>query len=230
MIWKPPVTRRKCRDCPRRFRARYARWCPGCRWRHRGKPAKYVWTPERDRVLCEKYDGRKGTPARIAASFGWPSWAVKRRAAVLGLTRPPVDRRPWTAEEQAFLEEHAGTRLAAFMANKLHRSVTSVVMKLKHLHVSRRIRDGYTLRDLELCFGVDHHLIHRWIREGKLAGSHRHGGSAPAFERDAWRFTDEDVQSFIRDHPTAFELRRVDQVWFLDLAFGSPRERRSSAA
>lgn len=208
---------RGCGDCPRKLTQPYARWCDDCRWRHRGKQPIYIWTPEKDAILKAKYEGRDGIPAAIAATFGWPSWVIKKRAALLGLTACPKNRRAWTPEEVRFLEDHAGTRLVAYIAKRLGRSITSVVLKLKHMHISRRIREGYTLRDLELCFGVDHHAIDGWIRRGLLRGRHRHGGEQRAFERDAWQFTDEGLLGFIRENPTAFELRRVDQTWFMDL-------------
>ena len=41
--------------------------------------------------------------------------------------------------------------------------VTSVVLKFKRIHLCRSVGDGYTLRDLQDCFGVDHHLIGRSV-------------------------------------------------------------------
>jgi len=220
-----------CRDCGKPFLAGpFARWGPCCRWkrqgRWRGHLKKYQWTPERDQVLRERYDGRiAGRAAAIGASLGWPAWVIKKRATTLGLTHP-AQRRDWTATEETFLLEHVGSRLTPWIAKQLRRTETSVVLKLKRMKISRRFRDGYTLSELELCFGVDHHSIDRWIREGKLVGRRRgtrrsaaggrplEGGAGPA---DAWYFTDEDLLRFVREHPTAFRLDKVDQVWFMDL-------------
>ncbi len=225
-----PKRRIRCQDCGKPFLAGpYAHWGPCCRWKHRGKPQKkYVWTPERDQVLRDRYDSRVRHRAEEIGLVlgGWSTWAVKKRACALGLTRPPAERRQWTAQEVDFLLEHAGSRLTAWIARELHRGETSVVMKLKHMRISQRFREGYTLRELELCFGVDHHSIDRWIREGKLIGRRRGtrragpggrilaGGQGPA---DAWFFTDEDLLRFARDHPTVFRLDKVDQTWFMDL-------------
>lgn len=181
------------------------------------KPALYVWTPAKDAVLRERYDGRKGSAAKLAAAFGWPKWVITKRAQGLGLCRPVENRQPWTPEEERLLEEMAGERAITFMARRLKRSDTSVALKLKRMKISCRIRNGYTLRDLELCFGVDHHLVNRWIRTGLLKGQRRFGAG---FAREAWAFTDGDLRRFVRENPTAFELRRVDQVWFLDLGRG----------
>ena len=219
-----PKARKPCQNCRRPFRGGPpARYCPACRWKHRGRTStKYVWTPERDQLLRERYDGKvKGRAASIAAGLGWPPWQIKRRAAQLGLCYP-ADRRDWTAQEERFLWQHAGRRHLHWMATQLGRSETSVVLKLKRMQISRAWREGYTLRDLELCFGCDHHPIDRWIRQGWLQGRRRGTrrtgsggrGNGPA---DAWYFTDEDLVRFVRSYPAAFRLDKVDQHWFLDL-------------
>lgn len=116
----------------------------------------------------------------------------------------------------ALLRRHAGARPIGWIARKLKRSCASVSNKIKSLHISiARERDGYTLRELTLCFGVDHNAIRRWIRRGWLCGRRRNGLHAPAFDLDPWVFTDADVAAFLAAHPTAYELRRVDQAWFL---------------
>ncbi len=214
-----PKRRVRCQDCRQPFLAgAYARWGPCCRWKHRGRRAKkYVWTPDRDQVVRDRYDGRVRRRAdEIGRALGWPAWAVKKRAAALGLTHPPADRREWTAQEEEFLREHAGSQLTHWIAKQLGRGESSVVLKLRRMKISRRFRE------LELCFGVDHHSIDRWIQDGRLVGrrrgTRRSGsggrGGAPA---DAWYFTDEDLVRFIRGNPMAFRLDKVDQLWFMDL-------------
>lgn len=220
------MTTRPCEDCHRPFTAGpYARWGECCRWKHRGKRRMYVWTPERDALLRERYDGRRGTCKRLAAALAWPRWVIQRRVAELALTKRAENRRAWTPEEIAFLDDHAGERVVGWIARKLGRSKASVALRMKRTAISQRVTSGYTLRDLELCFGVDHHAIGRWIRTEQLQGERRHGGAGPAFPLDAWHFSDADVMRFIRENPTAFQLSRVDQTWFLDLVLGGERAR-----
>lgn len=218
-----PKARKPCMDCGRKFiGGPPARWCRDCRWKHRGRRAKkYVWTPERDQVLQERYDGKvKGRAAEVARAIGWPRWSITRRAAALGLCYP-VDRKDWTPTEERFLWNHAGRRLTRWIARQLGRSESSVVLKLKRMKISRRFREGYTLRDLELCFGCDHHPIDRWIAKGWLTGRRRgtRRSAAPGNKgpHDPWVFTDASLLRFIQAHPLAFRLDKVDQVWFLDL-------------
>jgi len=213
-----------CVTCGKATGRRHARYCDGCRWKVRGKPLKWFWTPERDDVLRQRYDPHvKGRPAEVAAALQMPRWAVNHRAAFLGLATLAKDRKAWTPEEDAIIEENAGSRHVHWLSRRLKRSTSSVVNRIKRLKLSRRWREGYTLRDLQLCFGIDHGGIDRWIRTGKLTGGRRGTDCA----RDAWCFTDEDLLRFIQDHPTEFSLARVDQVWFLDLlrSAGGPLRR-----
>lgn len=206
---------RFCKDCRKPFLGTAAaQYGPCCRWKHRGQVAKkYEWTADRDELLRTRYDGTmKGRAADIAAMLGWPTWVIKRRAAELGLTYHR-DPKPWTKEEEAFLLEHVGSRLLPWIARKLQRSVTSVKMKCRHMELSLRYREGYTLRELELCFGCDHRVIEGWVREEKLHIRRR--GTERA--HDAWYVTDSDLLRFISEHPLAFPLRKVDQFWFMDL-------------
>ncbi|MEO8602654.1 MAG: hypothetical protein ABI629_08765 [bacterium] len=213
------MTSRRCADCPASITRPHARYCDACRWNHRGKPAKYLWTPERDRILRERYDSHvRGRADEIAAGFGWPKWVVSKRAIALGLSRPSWEttRRDWTEEEERFLVANAGRRHVHWMAKQLKRSLTSVVLKIKRMKISQRWREGYTLRELVLCFGTDHHVIERWVREERLKVRKR----GTDRERDAWFVTDADILRFVLEHPLTFELRKVDQLWFMDLITG----------
>lgn len=174
---------------------------------------KYVWTPERDQVMRDRYDSKIHWRAEeIAKSFCWPKWVIKKRAMALGLAHP-MSHQDWTKEETNFLLDHAGDKTALWIAKQLERSETSVVLKFKRLHISRRVHVGYTLRDLEMCFGTDHHVIERWVREDKLHVRRRH----TARPLQIWKATDEDILRFIIEHPMDFRLDKCDQVWFMDL-------------
>lgn len=236
------VEPRTCQQCGASFQASSAqrspssraKWCADCRWSKRGKTPTYVVTPERDELLRQRYDSSvRGRVAEIAAALSWPRWKVQRRAAELGLATPPkVAHRPWTDDEVALLRRYAGNRPIGWMARRLKRSRSSAAEKLKSLRISvARERDGYTITELTLCFGVDHNVIRRWIRRGWLRGRRRNGLHAPAFDLDPWVFTDADIAGFLSEHPTAYELRRVDQAWFLGfIAPGWPAVMREAKA
>ena len=154
---------------------------------------------------------------------GMPRWYIKRQAARLGLTLH-MDRRPWTASEMNLLEKLVGRVSSATIAKRLHRPESSVVNKLKRIGTSRRVRNGYTMCDLELCFGEDHHKITQWIKNGwlqdRLQGTRRHDGNG----NDIHRIREKDILTFIRNHPQEINLGKVDQTWFLDLVLLRGRE------
>jgi hypothetical protein len=166
---------------------------------------------------------------------GLPRWYIKRQAARLGLTLH-MDRRPWTASEMNLLDKLVGRVSSSTIAKRLHRPESSVVNKLKRIGTSRRVRNGYTMRDLELCFGEDHHKISQWIKNGwlhdHLQGTRRHDGNG----NDIHRIREKDILTFIRNHPQEINLGKVDQMWFLDLVLLKGKEvpaatlRRSDAA
>lgn len=209
----------RCERCEKAFTGGIeARRCPECRYIGRtghSRRQKYRWTPERDALMRERYDARvRGRALEIARDFGWPKWAITHRAMDLGLayTKPAN----WSQEETAFLLDHAGVHTPLWISKRVGRTVTAVVMKLKHLHLSRRVQNGYTARDAALCFGIDDHVVTGRIRQGLLHAERR--GTERA--NDALVIQDADILAFIREHPMAFRLDRVDQLWFMDLVLG----------
>jgi hypothetical protein len=189
--------------------------------------SKYVWRVEYDAYLRTHYFGGLNRRFQVLNGMvrltGLPRWYIKRQAARLGLTLH-MDRRPWTADEMNLLEKLVGRVSSATIAKRLHRPESSVVNKLKRIGTSRRVRNGYTIRELELCLGEDHHKITQWIKNGwlrdRLQGTRRHDGNG----NDIHRIREKDILTFIRNHPQEFNLGKVDQTWFLDLVLLRGRE------
>ena len=211
---------------------REAKYCLKCRAdRRRRSKLKYTWRPEYDAYLKAQYFGglkrRFQVLNRMIRMAGLPRWYIKRQAARLGLTMH-MDRRPWTRTELELLEIMVGRVSSATIAKRLHRPESSVVNKLKRMGTSRRVRDGYTMRELELCLGEDHHKISGWIKNGwlqdRLQGTGRHNGNG----KDIHRIREDDIVDFIRNHPQEINLGKVDQTWFLDLVLLKGREVRQA--
>lgn len=218
-----------CSDCGKEFISKgFAKYGPECRWRHRVRRLKYEWTAERDEMLRQRYDSRLPNRTKeIARLLGWPRWVIVHRAQRLGLSRPkPVD---WSDGEVQFLIDHAGERADTWIAKKLGRSLTAVVMKCKHMKLSRRVQRGYTMRELQLCFGCDHRTIERWMRQGKLAVRRRHTGRTDK-QGDPFQLGERDIINFIEKYPMAFRLDKVDQFWFMDLITNGGLVKKALAA
>ncbi|MGO9273447.1 MAG: hypothetical protein ACLQOO_24950 [Terriglobia bacterium] len=205
-----------------------AQFCLRCRSaRRRRANLKYVWRPEYDEYLKAHYHGglnrRFQVLNRMIRETGLPRWYIKRRAAGLGLTMHQ-DKRLWTTTEESVLERLLGKVSALTIARRLKRTEASVVLKIKRLGVSRRVRSGYTMRDLEQCLGESHHKIQQWIENGwlrdRLQGTRRHNGNG----RDIHRIQERDILKFIREHPLEIHLDRVEALWFLDLVLLKGKE------
>jgi hypothetical protein len=128
-----------------------------------------------------------------------------------------TDQRSWTLDDLVILERLLGKVSAVTIAKNLQRTEASVVMKIKALGNSRRVREGYTMRDLEACLGEDHHKIQRWIANGwlrdRLQGTKRHDGNG----HDINRFHEKDALHFMKTHPQEINLGKVEPTWFWDL-------------
>jgi len=207
---------------------RLAKYCLKCRAeRRRRARVKYTWRPEYDAYLKAHYLGglnrRFRVLTRMVRLTGLPRWYIKRHAARFGLTMR-TERKAWTGLELDLLEKLVGRVSSATIAKRLHRPESSIVNKLKRMGTSRRVRDGYTMRDLELCLGEDHHKIAGWIKNGwledRLQGTCRHNGNG----NDIHRIREKDIFNFIRNHPLELNLGKVDQTWFLDLVLLRGRE------
>ncbi len=201
---------------------RLAKYCLKCRAeRRRRARVKYTWRPEYDAYLNAHYFGglnrRFQVLTRMVRMSGLPRWYIKRQAARLGLTMR-LDRRPWMSKEMDLLENLVGRVSSATIAKRLRRPESSVVNKLKRLGTSRRVRNGYTMRELELCLGED-----GWLQD-RLQGTHRHNGNG----NDIHRIREKDILDFIRNHPQEINLGKVDQTWFLDLVLLKGREAREA--
>lgn len=214
---------RTCRECGQVFRGTArARCCPSCAHsRGSSKRRKYRLDEATVRLIESRYDSHvMGRAAEIGQELGWPTWAVKRAALKLGLTRPwPADRRAWTGEEVIELKRFQGLRSAKWIARRLGRGPTSVILKMRRLGLDRRVRNGYTMRDLARCFGVESHLVAEWIKRGWIVGT-REGTPRP---NDAIRIQEATILDFVRAHREEFRLARVDQAWFLGLVLDGPR-------
>lgn len=198
-----------------------AKYCLKCRpERRRRHVLKYKWVPKHDAYLREHYHGGLHQRGRVIQALarvtGFPRWYIKRQAQRLGLSIHP-DRRAWTPRDLDTLERLLGKVSAATIAKKLKRTEASVVMKIKALGNSRRVCEGYTMRDLEACLGEDHHKIQKWIAKGwlrdRLQGTKRHDGNG----HDIHRFHEKDILHFMKTHPREINLGKVEATWFWDI-------------
>jgi hypothetical protein len=96
------------------------------------------------------------------------------------------------------------------------RTVTAIHLKLKRMKFKH---DGgyYSAYSLARALGIDPHGVTRWIKSGHLKAKFRGTVRGPQQNGDSYLIQEKDVRHFILQHPTDIDLRKVDQLWFLDL-------------
>ena len=96
------------------------------------------------------------------------------------------------------------------------RTVTGIHLKLKRMKFKH---DGsfYSAYSLAQALGIDPHAVTRWIKSGHLKAKLRGTGRTPEQNGDSYLIQEKDVRRFILEHPTDIDLRKVDQLWFLDV-------------
>jgi hypothetical protein len=198
------------------------------------KKYRHVFTLEADEVIRAEYrrmlQGRRpyAVKERLGAKLGVPGWVTQRRATELGLSRIKEPR--WTEDELELLARHATKspqKIAAiFHAKGFPRSQNAVWLMLKRrLGGVRMNRSWYTATQLAGMLGIDSHAVVRWISSGQLpaerAGTlrtERQGG-------DLYVIKPSDLRLFIYRNPHAVDLRKVNQLWFIDLLANSDANR-----
>ena len=184
---------------------------------------KYVFTDQIDRLIRETYHNRREAKTRfnirpLAKKVGMPPWALKKRARELGLAR--TKELPWNEAELAILSRYAWMsderiRLKLKSAGYA-RTVTAIHLKLKRMRFKH---DGsfYSANGLAQALGIDSHAVARWIKSGHLKAKFRGTARTKQQNGDIYLIHEKDVRRFILEHPTDIDLRKVDQLWFLDL-------------
>ena len=75
----------------------------------------------------------------------------------------------------------------------------------------------YSGQGLAQALGIDSHVVTRWIKSGHLKVQFRGTGRGEGQGGDIYLIREKDVRRFILEYPTEIDLRKVDQLWFLDL-------------
>ena len=184
---------------------------------------KYIFTDQIDQLIRETYLNHRDAKARpgiqlLAKKVGIPHWALKKRARELGLAR--TKEVPWSEPELETLARYAWMsderiRLKLKAAG-YSRTVTGIHLKLKRMRFKH---DGsfYSAYSLAQALGIDSHAVTRWIKSGHLKAELRGTARTEQQNGDIYLIHEKDVRRFILEHPTDIDLRKVDQLWFLDL-------------
>ncbi len=145
---------------------------------------------------------------RLYARTGWPRHAFTIEAKRLGIVQ---SRRFWTKEEDEVLAETVGRLSMTAVARKVQRPYESVVARVKVLHLSQRVRTGFSRKDIAELLGVGTQTVQRWMDRGWLGKVHE--------TNNGNRVSEANVRKFIREHHAEYDLRRVDQYLYKAVVF-----------
>lgn len=184
----------------------------------RGLPrCRHTTTEFIDAAIRRAYQDRptRGSIRRLAHAVIRPGWWVRKRATELGCAIPRFKQLPWTEDERQILEANA-TRKCEAIARVLKRhgysrSATAVAVMLKRLHIDRTDPERMSARALGDLLGVDSKTVTRLIAAGLPAER------VSAIAGSEYRIARRKFRRFVIENPTAIDIRKVDQVWFIDL-------------
>jgi hypothetical protein len=191
----------------------------------RGPDRKYIPTQYIDDQLRKIYFercGRRNSPipklADFAAKIGWPPHALKKRAVEIGIAR--TKEKPWSEAELRILEKYAhycDSRISRKLAEAgFQRSDVAVHLKIKRMRFKENT-PYYSMAALAGLFGVDPHTVSRWVKFGYLQAKPKGTKRIPQQGGDSYLIHHRHVREFVVDHPTEFDIRKVDQLWFINL-------------
>lgn len=128
-------------------------------------------------------------------------------------------KRPWTPDEEVALSRLCGRLQLEDIGRRLGRSENAVVVRMKRLGIRRprtglteNFSDCYTKSAVARIFGVDSHKVTSWIHSGELRASR-----APT-RSTIWRIREEDIFTFIENHPTDYCPALMEEGIFRDYA------------
>lgn len=159
------------------------------------------------------------TLKEITLRFGRTRGYLRRRAEELNLPLRQVKRHSkWSEEEQRILERNAHLSCEAIqkrLVNEGYKRTISAIRDRITLHNLRQGTPYFRQEELVQYLGVSAQKVRRWMQEG-LIRCQRMQTNSPTDPRLVHR---NEVRRFVQRNPMAIDLRRVDQLWFLDIVF-----------
>lgn len=189
---------------------------------------KYNFTAEMDDRIRRMYlndvgmrsVAYKGYVRDLASEYGMPRWRVSKRAVELGIL-PIQQKEPvWNDKELSILERNAHKTPANIQIHLrgagFHRSQQGIYLKRRRMRFLKNLQ-GQSCRSVAQCFGVDDHVVTRWIKKGWLKAKKRGTERTEAQGGDHWFIKNKWIRDFIIDSVAVIDMRKVDKYWLIDL-------------
>ena len=183
---------------------------------------RHYWTEDELDTLRREFDPSYGhallSLRRLAARFGVSEQAVHMVLKDIGAVRRAATRKPWDANQDAYIAEHIGRHSRRYIARALGRTVDSLNLRISVLGLGQGYtRNGcYTLQEVRRMLGVNDGWLRARIDAGKLAAERDGVGGRTV----AWRISEESLRDFVRRYPHDLQGRNVAMVEFVELLVG----------
>ena len=199
-----------------------------CRKKYYAK-IMYRFTPEMDARITEEYRNKVGfTRTRVvrdlAESWGFPRYAIGKRALKLGLV--PVVRglpRAWSEIEKETVVKWAflsiGSIRKKLKAAGFVRSENAIKIFITR-QIGFKPKESYSATSLAGLLGIDNHAVLAWINKGWLKAVRRGTERTALQGGDSWTVRPEDVREFVINHLALIDIRKVDKFWLVELLTG----------
>lgn len=184
---------------------------------------QYFTTPFIDDAIRRYYAGtpRKGGVSKIAHQMQRPAEWVYSRARQLGVVIPKFREAPWSEPEIDLLRKCARyvpqSISRKFAQHGFKRTAGAISIKLVRLRCDRTDDDHYSGTQLAELMGVRVNVVSGWIARGWLHAKTK----GTTREHDVFRIHRAAVRRFIVENVGAFDIRRVEKHWFVDLVAGN---------
>ncbi len=180
----------------------------------------HKWTDDEREIVRRDYKHTHNSRREIAVRLGVTEFGVAGQIAFMGIAKSD-DRRPWSEKEEECLVELMPQYCPRRVAIMMHRSLNSVVVKLKRLQLSRRTRDGWFTK-AEVCeiLAVDHKWVQRRIDRGELVATYHFEHRPGKIGGSAWHIEAKDLRAFIRRFPSELTGRNIDIIMVVELLAG----------
>ncbi|TXG99988.1 MAG: DNA-binding protein [Nevskiaceae bacterium] len=169
-----------------------------------------------DQLIRAAYlDGARGAVSELAAKLGIEPWRISKRAGELKIAAVRLKDVVWSSQELAIVEDLAELGEAAVLRELrqrgFERSPAAVSNMVEEFLWRQERSDAWSARALADLMGVDPHVVLRWIERGGLK-ARQVGGQ--------WEITRKALKAWIVDHPQAVNIKKVNQIWFIDMLGG----------
>ncbi|KKM99301.1 hypothetical protein LCGC14_1149370 [marine sediment metagenome] len=192
----------------------------------RRSPLNHKWTDEERDIIRRDFKHTHASRLDLAQYLSEltgdriTEFAVAGQIAIMGIAKSD-DRRQWTPKEDQRLRNLMHIKNYRVVARMMERSINSVVVRSKRLHISRRIRNGwYTKREVCEILAHDHHWVQRRIDSGALKASWHYDTRPQQLGGSAWHIDEKDLKEFICRYPEEIVGCNIDIIQVVDIIAG----------